>query len=138
MEVQLLKPRQVDLLLDLSFGRSKQLAKEGKIPYVTLPDGSIRFDKQVIDQLIHPEKNRYLSLEALAKRLGLPEKYLNELAKAGAIPFFNIKSQMQFDLVGVVDSLARLNPKDVDISKAIFLYERLKGIYSGTAKSEKS
>lgn len=59
MMTNLLKERQVDLMLGYPSGRTKRLALKGKIPYITLPDGSMRFDEQVIEELIHPEKPKY-------------------------------------------------------------------------------
>ena len=39
----LLMPREVDRLLRYPRGRSLRLAKAGKLPYVELPDGEVRF-----------------------------------------------------------------------------------------------
>ena len=52
MTIELLKPREVDLLLRLPFGRSARFAKEGKLPHVVLPDGDIRFDAVEIKALL--------------------------------------------------------------------------------------
>ena len=52
MVTTLLKPREVDLMLRYPSGRSKRLAKVGKIPYIKLPDGEIRFDAAVIQRLL--------------------------------------------------------------------------------------
>ena len=46
----LLTPADVDRILCYPRGRSKRLAKRGKIPHVRLPDGEIRFDADVIDR----------------------------------------------------------------------------------------
>lgn len=54
----LINDTQVDLMLGFRIGKSKKLAQQGKIPYITLPDGSMRFDKQAIEELIHPEKSK--------------------------------------------------------------------------------
>ncbi len=40
---ELLKPREVDLVLRYPPGRSLRLAKKGLIPYIVLPDGEVRF-----------------------------------------------------------------------------------------------
>jgi len=39
-----LTPAEVDELLKLPRGKAKRLARRGKLPAVTLPDGTIRFD----------------------------------------------------------------------------------------------
>jgi len=48
----LLVPRELDRLLRYPRGRSEKLAKAGKLPCVTLPDGEIRFDEDAIKQLL--------------------------------------------------------------------------------------
>ena len=48
----LLKPNEVDLIFRYPLGRSKRLARAGKIPYIALPDGELRFDRKVIDELL--------------------------------------------------------------------------------------
>lgn len=52
MDIQLLKPSEVDLLLRYPPGRSRRLAKAGLIPHVCLPDGEIRFHEAEIRHLI--------------------------------------------------------------------------------------
>lgn len=52
METRLLKPREVDLLLRYPSGRTRRLAKAGQIPFIRLPDGEIRFDERVIEDLL--------------------------------------------------------------------------------------
>ncbi len=52
----LLTPREVDLLLCYSAGRSLRLAKAGKLPFILLPDGALRFDAADIDALL--QRNR--------------------------------------------------------------------------------
>lgn len=52
MAMTLLIPRQVDQLLRYPRGRSMKLAKAGKLPHVTLPDGEVRFLEAEIEQLI--------------------------------------------------------------------------------------
>jgi len=54
MNIRLLKPEEVDLLLRYPSGRTLRLAKKGKIPFISLPDGEIRFDEQHIQKLLHP------------------------------------------------------------------------------------
>lgn len=49
---ELLKPSQIDSLLRYPNGRSERLARRGLIPYIELPDGEIRFDPEVIRELI--------------------------------------------------------------------------------------
>ena len=48
----LLTPLEVDELLRYPRGRSVRLAKEGKIPFVMLPDGELRFDREYIEALL--------------------------------------------------------------------------------------
>jgi predicted site-specific integrase-resolvase len=52
MSFELLKPREVDLLLRLPFGRAAKFAREGKLPHVVLPDGEIRFEEAEIEALL--------------------------------------------------------------------------------------
>jgi len=52
MNVNLLKPREVDLLFRYPAGRTLRLAKAGKIPFVRLPDGEFRFDEQEIQKIL--------------------------------------------------------------------------------------
>jgi predicted site-specific integrase-resolvase len=48
----LLMPQDVDRILRYPSGRSERLAKEGKISFIRLPDGSIRFDEEQIKTLL--------------------------------------------------------------------------------------
>lgn len=48
----LLKPKQVDCILQWPFGKTARLAKQGKIPHILLPDGQIRFASKDIDYLL--------------------------------------------------------------------------------------
>ena len=48
----LLKPKQVDCILQWPFGKTTRLAKQGKIPHILLPDGQIRFTSKDIDGLL--------------------------------------------------------------------------------------
>ncbi len=50
----MLMPREMDRMLRYPRGRSLRLAKAGKLPCVTLPDGEIRFDEKTIERLIRP------------------------------------------------------------------------------------
>lgn len=50
MNNDLLKPREVDIILRYPRGRSQKLAKRGLIPHVLLPDGEIRFDRQTLSR----------------------------------------------------------------------------------------
>jgi len=52
MEIELLKPKEVDLLLRYPFGKTARLAKAGKIPYIQLPDGQIRIREDEIESLL--------------------------------------------------------------------------------------
>jgi len=58
--IKLLRPEKVDLLFKYPSGRTKRLAKAGKIPFIKLPDGEIRFDERVISRLISPERKSVL------------------------------------------------------------------------------
>jgi len=49
---ELLKDKQIDRLLQLPFGKTLRLAREGKIPHIVLPNGEIRFDAKDIERLI--------------------------------------------------------------------------------------
>ena len=48
----LLKPKQIDRILQWPFGKTLRLAKQGKIPNIVLPDGQIRFASKDIDYLL--------------------------------------------------------------------------------------
>ena len=48
----LLKPKQVDRILQWPFGKTTRLAKQGKFPHILLPDGQIRFAPKDIDYLL--------------------------------------------------------------------------------------
>ncbi len=48
----LLTPRDVDRLLRYPTGRTARLAKTGRIPFIRLPDGEIRFDETEIANLL--------------------------------------------------------------------------------------
>ena len=48
----LLYPEEVDQRLKWPLGRSERLAKQRRLPYVLLPDGSIRFDWEAVGRLI--------------------------------------------------------------------------------------
>jgi len=54
----LLKPREVDLLFRYPAGRSTRLARAGRIPYVLLPDGQIRFNESEIKQILKSKQSR--------------------------------------------------------------------------------
>jgi len=58
MNVNLLKPREVDLLFRYPAGRTLRLAKAGKISFVRLPDGELRFDEQVIKAILEAHSRR--------------------------------------------------------------------------------
>jgi hypothetical protein len=48
----LLTPHDVDRLFRYPSGRAARLAKAGRIPFIRLPDGEIRFDQIEIDKLL--------------------------------------------------------------------------------------
>jgi predicted site-specific integrase-resolvase len=49
---KLLKPIEVDELLRYTAGHTRQLIKQGKIRYITLPDGKIRIPESVIRDIV--------------------------------------------------------------------------------------
>lgn len=49
---ELLTPSEVDAVLRYRSGRAKRLARMGKIPFVRLPDGEIRFKQQDIERIV--------------------------------------------------------------------------------------
>ena len=49
-----LYPEDVDQRLNWPLGRAGRLARQRRLPYVLLPDGSIRFRWDEIEQLILP------------------------------------------------------------------------------------
>ncbi len=56
LDIQLLKPREVDVLFRYPAGRTLRLAKAGKIAFIRLPDGEVRFDEAVIRKILQGEK----------------------------------------------------------------------------------
>lgn len=48
---QYLLPEKVDSLLQLPRGRSARLARRGLLPAVILPDGTVRFEPNIIETL---------------------------------------------------------------------------------------
>ena len=47
-----LYPEEVDRRLNWSLGRAERLARRQRLPHVLLPDGSIRFEWERIEQLL--------------------------------------------------------------------------------------
>jgi predicted site-specific integrase-resolvase len=52
----LLTPSQVDDLLQYPPGRAARLARQGRLPAIRLPDGSIRFREDDIEKLLTAEQ----------------------------------------------------------------------------------
>ncbi|MGA2064825.1 MAG: hypothetical protein ABSG86_07645 [Thermoguttaceae bacterium] len=50
----LLYPEDVDQRLNWPLGRAERLARQRRLPYVMLPDGSIRFKWEEIERLVLP------------------------------------------------------------------------------------
>ena len=50
--MSLLYPEDVDQRWNWPLGRAERLARQGRLPYVLLPDGSIRFRWEQIEQLV--------------------------------------------------------------------------------------
>lgn len=50
--MSLLYPEDVDQRLNWPIGRAERLARQRRLPYVLLPDGSIRFRWEQIEQLV--------------------------------------------------------------------------------------
>ena len=48
----LLYPEEIDQRLNWPLGRAERLAKQRRLPYVLLPDGSLRFDWEEIEPLV--------------------------------------------------------------------------------------
>ena len=53
-------------------------------------------------------RTQYLSLEALAATLGLPQKYLKDLVQNGKIPCLNVNGRLKFDPDNVRKALDRI------------------------------
>jgi len=53
-------------------------------------------------------ETQYLSLEALAATLGLPQKYLKDLAKSNEIPCLDVNGRLRFDPNRVRKALDRI------------------------------
>lgn len=58
MEIELLKQKEVDRILRYPFGKTARLVKEGKIPYVKLPDGGIRIRRDDIEELLDSNNHK--------------------------------------------------------------------------------
>tara|TARA_Y100000310_G_scaffold213286_1_gene214190 strand:+ start:1797 stop:1991 length:195 start_codon:yes stop_codon:yes gene_type:complete len=56
-------------------------------------------------------RTQYLSLEALAATLGLPQKYLRELADQGEIPYLSVSGRMRFNEREVRSALSVISRK---------------------------
>lgn len=52
---KLLTPGQVDAILQYPSGRAKRLARAGKLPSVTLPDGELRIPEDQIERIANGE-----------------------------------------------------------------------------------
>ena len=52
MTKKLLYPEDVDQRLNWPLGKSEKLARQRRLPYVLLPDGSIRFRWEEIEPLV--------------------------------------------------------------------------------------
>jgi hypothetical protein len=48
----LLYPEEIDQRLNWPLGKAEKLARQRRLPYVLLPDGSLRFDWEEIERLI--------------------------------------------------------------------------------------
>jgi len=53
MSQNLLTPAEVDAILRYPFGKSKRLARKGRLPHILLPDGSIRFARRDIEAFLN-------------------------------------------------------------------------------------
>ena len=49
---ELLYPEDIDQRLNWSLGKAERLARQRRLPYVLLPDGSIRFQWEDIERLL--------------------------------------------------------------------------------------
>jgi len=59
----LIYPEDVDQRLNWPLGKAEKLARQRRLPYILLPDGSIRFQWEEIETLV-------LAIPATAKREG--------------------------------------------------------------------
>lgn len=53
MQIRLLTARELERILRYSPGHATRLAKAGKLPYLILPDGEVRFDETEIERLLY-------------------------------------------------------------------------------------
>lgn len=60
------------------------------------------------------ETIKYISLELLAIRVNLPQKYLSELVKSGKLPFLQVGKWKRFNIYAVQAALAKLEKKGGD------------------------
>jgi hypothetical protein len=54
-------------------------------------------------------KTQYLSLEALAATLNLPQKYIRELAVEGEVPCLSVSGRLRFDEGDVRSALSAIS-----------------------------
>lgn len=52
MRNELIKPKDVDLIMQWPFGKSSRLARQGRMPHIVLPDGQIRFDPAEVENIL--------------------------------------------------------------------------------------
>jgi excisionase family DNA binding protein len=57
------------------------------------------------------ETQKYISMELLAVRLNLPQKFLTELVEKGKLPFLKVGKWKRFDIDAVRKALAELQTK---------------------------
>lgn len=59
---------------------------------------------------------RFITLHALATRLGLPRRFLREQARRGVIPYLLVGGRMRFEESAVCEALRRqaAQPADTD------------------------
>lgn len=55
-KIFLLRAREVDVLFRYPAGRTKRLAMTGRLPFISLPDGEIRFDEALIQKMLESSK----------------------------------------------------------------------------------
>jgi hypothetical protein len=109
MIADLLKPNEVDLILRVPFGRSAKLAKEGKLPHILLPDGSIRFRPEDVQRITGqaPAQEALTDLPGLAVKLRLAPDWLKAELDAGRIPFRESEAGQLFSVGEVLTCLLR-------------------------------
>jgi hypothetical protein len=86
MIVELLLPREADLIFRYPAGRTLRLILAGRIPAIHLPDGEIRIDRSTIEEIVLPRN--------------IPERGLGRQERPRETPAENVHFSVAKDRTG--------------------------------------